>query len=72
VFRNDDVIIEERDKSEVLGTHKVPKNVKVFNPVFDRTDSKLITRIISGEGMISPKDVRKISIEKFGEKEELL
>lgn len=70
LFRNDDVMVEERDASEILGTHRIPREVKVFNPVFDRTDSKLITRIISGEGAISPKDVRKISMEKFGRKEE--
>ncbi|HOE76810.1 MAG TPA: hypothetical protein PK105_09130 [Rectinema sp.] len=31
-----------------------PKGVKVFNPAFDVTDSKLITAIITEKGVLKP------------------
>ncbi|VAX35612.1 Methylthioribose-1-phosphate isomerase [hydrothermal vent metagenome] len=50
-----DIPIEERDKSEVMNfgnTATAPKNVKVFNPAFDVTEGKLITGIVTEEGII--------------------
>jgi len=49
--------IEQRDSTEV--THfglrpTAPKNVKVYNPAFDVTDHKLITAIVTEEGVIRP------------------
>jgi len=70
VYRDKGTVIEERDRSEVLGSHTIPDSVKVFNPVFDHTDADNITGIITEEGMIAPNRARSISIEHFGEKEE--
>lgn len=59
--------IEERDAGEVktvLGKIDIaPKNVKVFNPAFDVTPSKLITAIVSDRGIIYPpydKNIKKL------------
>ena len=59
--------IEERAGYEVktvLGKINVaPKNVKVFNPAFDVTPSKLIAAIVSDKGIIYPpyaKNIKKI------------
>ncbi|MFA5007976.1 MAG: S-methyl-5-thioribose-1-phosphate isomerase [Candidatus Omnitrophota bacterium] len=50
--------IEERAPGEVrtvLGKIDIaPKNIKVFNPAFDITPSKLITAIVSDRGVIYP------------------
>ena len=58
--------IEERNKDEIRKLVKkievVPKGVKVYNPAFDVTPSKLITAIISDKGVIkSPfkKNIKK-------------
>ena len=64
-----ETIIEERDPKEVLGDHKVPDNVKIFNPVFDHTDAGNITSFITEEGLIAPSDVKEISMKHFGESE---
>jgi len=59
--------IEERDSCEVktvLGKIDIaPKNVKVFNPAFDVTPSRLITAIVSDRGIIYPpydKNIKKL------------
>lgn len=69
-YRDSDVRIEERDCKEVIGERKLPDNVKIFNPVFDRTESKYIRSIITEEGIIDPKDIEKLSLRIFGNKEE--
>ncbi|MCK5012474.1 MAG: S-methyl-5-thioribose-1-phosphate isomerase [Candidatus Omnitrophica bacterium] len=49
--------IEQRGKEEVTsfgGRPTAPKDVKVYNPAFDVTDSKLITAIVTEEGIIRP------------------
>lgn len=49
--------IEQRSADEVIWFRNVqtaPKNVKVYNPAFDVTESKLITAIITEKGVISP------------------
>ena len=44
--------IEQREPSEVW--NKAPKNVKIINPSFDRTDSKYIEGIICEMGVFPP------------------
>ncbi len=49
--------IEQRSKEEVTsfgGRPTAPKNVKVYNPAFDVTGHKLITAIVTEEGIIRP------------------
>jgi methylthioribose-1-phosphate isomerase len=49
--------IEQRDPREIthgFGRQTVPEGVKVYNPAFDVTPSRLITGIITEKGMIRP------------------
>ncbi|MBN1870137.1 MAG: S-methyl-5-thioribose-1-phosphate isomerase [Candidatus Omnitrophica bacterium] len=49
--------IEQRPKEEVIsfgGRPIAPRHVKVYNPAFDVTDHRLITAIITEEGIIRP------------------
>jgi len=68
----DDIPIEERAQEEVLCAYGVddgafhnislaPKNARAFNPAFDITPAKYITRIITEAGIIKP---NRESIEK--------
>jgi methylthioribose-1-phosphate isomerase len=52
-----DVIIEERNKNELMKMGNkllAPKGIKVFNPAFDVTPPELITGIITEKGVINP------------------
>ena len=52
-----DVVIEERNKNELLKIGNkllAPKGIKVFNPAFDVTPPELITGIITEKGVIKP------------------
>lgn len=53
-----DIVIEERDSSEVselwYEKRMVPEGVKVFNPAFDVTDHSMITAIITEKGILYP------------------
>jgi methylthioribose-1-phosphate isomerase len=52
-----DVVIEERNKNELLKMGNkllAPKGIKVFNPAFDVTPPELITGIITEKGVIKP------------------
>ncbi|MHA1230477.1 MAG: S-methyl-5-thioribose-1-phosphate isomerase [Candidatus Helarchaeota archaeon] len=52
-----DVIIEERDHSEVTtinGKLIVPKNTQVINPAFDITPPELVSAIVCEKGIIYP------------------
>ena len=52
-----DVVIEERDRSEVAscGTRTtVPKGVRVQNPSFDATPMNLVSAIITDQGVLRP------------------
>jgi methylthioribose-1-phosphate isomerase len=61
-----DIIIEERSKDEVIRIGKkilAPKNIGVINPAFDMTPPKLITKIITEKGIVSPpytKSIKKL------------
>ena len=49
-----DIPIEERHQDEVrtvMGKRIAPKNVKVYNPAFDVTPAKLVTAIITEDGV---------------------
>jgi len=53
--RPDEVVIEERDPSEVafVGSYRIaPEGVEILNPAFDITDPKLITGIITDLGVV--------------------
>ena len=57
IKKGSDIPIEERDGDEVrhFGANLVaPRNVKVYNPAFDVTPSKLITAIITENGIFKP------------------
>ena len=62
----EDVIIEERNKDEIIKINKkkiAPDGVKVYNPAFDMTPPELITGIISEKGiMFTPlkKSIKKL------------
>ncbi len=74
--------IEQRDLNEVWGTGlyakevakefvKIPKNLKVQNPAFDRTPASLIRAYITEEGIVPPAQLaiiaeQKINGEKYG------
>ncbi|MFX1496020.1 MAG: S-methyl-5-thioribose-1-phosphate isomerase [Promethearchaeota archaeon] len=59
----DDVIIEQRDSTEVscvLGKIQiVPDNVECLNYAFDITPFRLVTAIITEDGVFSPEDLLK-------------
>lgn len=57
-----DVIIEERDPSEVIyvGSERIaPEGVKVLNPAFDVTPMKYVTAIICEDGILYKDDILK-------------
>ena len=52
-----DVVIEERDKNELMKMGNkllAPKGIKIFNPAFDVTPPELITGIITENGILKP------------------
>ena len=52
-----DVIIEQRDASEVTGigdTKTAPDGINVINPAFDMTPPELISGIITEKGVAKP------------------
>jgi len=72
--------IEQRDQMEVWGTglyakessqsfEKIPKNLHIQNPAFDRTPAGLISAYITEEGIIPPAQIAIIAEQKIrGEK----
>ena len=55
--RIEDIIIEERDSTEVTHVNDVqlaPDNIPVYNPAFDVTPAKYISGIITEEGICYP------------------
>lgn len=59
-----EVIIEERDPKEVThirGKRIAPRNIQVYNPVFDITPPENITAIITEKGIIYPPYLENIS-----------
>jgi ribose 1,5-bisphosphate isomerase len=60
------VEIEERDCGEVVDAETFPKNVKVYNPVFDTTPARYIDAIITEMGILSPGSVYDIMVRQLG------
>ena len=58
-----DVVIEERAREEVASEDEVSPEIRIFNPVFDRTPAGLITAIITERGLIDPEDAANVSAE---------
>ncbi len=57
-----DVVIEERNPDEVtrIGTETIaPEGVKVINPAFDITPMKYVTAIVSEDGIITGRELKK-------------
>jgi methylthioribose-1-phosphate isomerase len=55
------VEIEQRDESEVLGTHYASEEkVRAWNPVFDVTPAELVTAIVTEKGVVLQPDREKI------------
>lgn len=50
------VIIEERPLDEIIDPKKIPK-AKIRNPVFDVTGPQFITKIITEEGVFTPREL---------------
>ncbi|HAN21961.1 MAG: S-methyl-5-thioribose-1-phosphate isomerase [Clostridiales bacterium GWF2_36_10] len=57
----EDIIIEQRDASEVMELHFINRmthpDAKVYNPAFDVTPAELITAFITEKGVFSPKRI---------------
>lgn len=54
ILYGDEIKIEERNEDEVINfknCKSAPNNIKVYNPAFDVTPSKLITAIITDKGI---------------------
>ncbi|MCL1811020.1 MAG: ribose 1,5-bisphosphate isomerase [Methanomassiliicoccaceae archaeon] len=60
------VEIEERDCEEVVDAEALPKDVKVYNPVFDTTPPKYIDAIITEMGILSPGSVYDVMVRQLG------
>lgn len=55
--------IEQRDANEVIfigGKRMVPKGVKVLNPAFDITPSRLVTAIVTEQGIVKPSELKSL------------
>jgi ribose 1,5-bisphosphate isomerase len=63
----DMVTIEERDCGEVADMEALPKNVKIYNPVFDSTPAKYIDAIITELGVLSPGSVYDVMVRQLGD-----
>jgi len=59
----DDIVLEERDGSELLdvGGVRVGANVRGFNPVFDVTPADLIDVIVTEKGIVERPDAAKMA-----------
>lgn len=53
-LKGEDVDLEEGEPSELVGTGRLPPEVKVKNPHFDITPPELVTGILTEKGLLSP------------------
>ena len=63
ISSGDDIPIEERSSNEVTGYRDVrwaPENVKVRNPSFDVTPARLITALITEQGIVHAPNEKKL------------
>lgn len=61
--KEEDVIIEERDKKEVLYLKDIllfPEGSDCYNFAFDKTPAELITGIITEKGVVKPNEIMKL------------
>lgn len=56
-MRSDEVDLEEKEPSEVIGRAKLPPPVSVKNPYFDLTPLELVTGIVTENGLLAPEGV---------------
>ena len=61
-----EVTIEERGYGEVVEAGAIPKNVKIYNPVFDTTPARYIDSFVTELGVISPGSVYDVMVKQFG------
>lgn len=67
ISHGNDIVIEERDESEVLSFAKfriAPQGVRGFNPAFDVTPHDLISAIVTEKGVVEPAGDNGISLFK--------
>lgn len=53
-MKSDEVDLEEKELSEVIGRVKLPPQVSVKNPYFDLTPLELVTGIVTENGLLAP------------------
>ncbi len=53
----DKVDLEEKEPSEVVETGRLPPGVRVKNPYFDITPLKLITGVVTENGLLMPGEI---------------
>jgi ribose 1,5-bisphosphate isomerase len=53
-LRSEEVNLEEKEPSEVVGRAKLPTAVSVKNPYFDLTPLELVTGIVTENGLLTP------------------
>jgi eIF-2B alpha/beta/delta-like uncharacterized protein len=56
-MKSDEVDLEEKEPSEVIGRVKLPPQVSVKNPYFDLTPLELVTGIVTENGLLAPEGV---------------
>jgi methylthioribose-1-phosphate isomerase len=59
-----EIPIEERPAAEIthaFGPPTAPERVNVYNPAFDVTPAKLITRVITERGAVAPAEIGHLS-----------
>jgi eIF-2B alpha/beta/delta-like uncharacterized protein len=56
-LRSEEVDLEEKEPSEIVGRAKLPPLVSVKNPYFDLTPLKLVTGIVTENGLLAPEGV---------------
>jgi eIF-2B alpha/beta/delta-like uncharacterized protein len=56
-MKSNEVDLEEKEPSEVIGKAKLPPPVSVKNPYFDLTPLELVTGIVTENGLLAPEGV---------------
>ena len=56
-LRGDEVDLEEKDPSKVVEAGRLPPQVRVKNPYFDITPLKLVSGIVTENGLLTPEEV---------------
>jgi eIF-2B alpha/beta/delta-like uncharacterized protein len=56
-LRGEEVDLEEKEPSEIVGRAKLPPQLSVKNPYFDLTPLELVTGIVTENGLLTPKEV---------------